>query len=85
MRELPMTTTDPIRLLLSDVDGTLVTSAKELTGASVAAVGRLRGDAGGEPSHRPAVRQIRLLGPGQYRLLFSGHGRSSGLPRKTGA
>jgi len=37
-----MTTTDPIRLLLSDVDGTLVTSAKQLTGASVAAVGRLR-------------------------------------------
>ncbi len=32
----------PVRLMLSDVDGTLVTSDKVLTPASVAAVGRLR-------------------------------------------
>jgi len=37
--------TSPIRLVLSDVDGTLVTSDKSLTDASVAAVARLR-DAG---------------------------------------
>jgi Cof subfamily protein (haloacid dehalogenase superfamily) len=34
---------DPIRLLISDVDGTLVTSDKRLTPASIAAVARLRG------------------------------------------
>ena len=32
----------PIRLLLSDVDGTLVTPDKELTEDSIAAVARLR-------------------------------------------
>ena len=37
--------TRPVRLLVSDVDGTLVTTQKELTAASVAAAARLR-DAG---------------------------------------
>ena len=32
---------DPIRLLLSDIDGTLLTSGKELTNATIAAVQRL--------------------------------------------
>ena len=55
----------PIRLVLSDVDGTLVTSDKVLTDAAVAAVARLR-DAGvafAVTSGRPPRGMAMLIGP----------------------
>lgn len=55
----------PIRLLLSDVDGTLVTPDKELTAASVAAVGRLHeaGVAFAVTSGRPPQGMAMLVEP----------------------
>jgi Cof subfamily protein (haloacid dehalogenase superfamily) len=58
-------TDSPIRLLLSDVDGTLVTSKKELTPASIRAVDRLR-EAGirfAVTSGRPPKGMEMLVGP----------------------
>lgn len=55
----------PIRLVLSDVDGTLVTREKVLTDATVAAVGRLR-EAGvvfAVTSGRPPRGMEMLVGP----------------------
>ena len=55
----------PIRLLISDVDGTLVTPEKELTPASIAAVARL-GEAGvafAVTSGRPPKGMAMLVGP----------------------
>jgi Cof subfamily protein (haloacid dehalogenase superfamily) len=57
--------TSPIRLVVSDVDGTLVTSDKVLTPASVAAVGRLH-EAGirfAVTSGRPPRGMAMLVGP----------------------
>ena len=55
----------PIRLVISDVDGTLVTMEKRLTEASVAAVGRLReaGIAFAVTSGRPPRGMAMLVDP----------------------
>ncbi len=57
--------TSPIRLVVTDVDGTLVTSDKTLTDASVAAVGRLHaaGIRFAVTSGRPPRGMQMLVGP----------------------
>ena len=62
---VPPGVTTPIRLVLSDVDGTLVTSDKTLTDASVAAVARLRaaGVAFAVTSGRPPRGMAMLVEP----------------------
>ncbi len=60
-----MTDKTPIRLLISDVDGTLVTTGKELTPASIAAVARLHeaGIAFAVVSSRPPRGMAMLVEP----------------------
>ncbi|HEY2539709.1 MAG TPA: Cof-type HAD-IIB family hydrolase [Stellaceae bacterium] len=68
-----------ISLVVSDVDGTLVTTDKKLTPAAIAAVGRLH-DAGiafSICSSRPPFGQRMLVGPLRLALPFGGYNGGS--------
>lgn len=68
-----------ISLVVSDVDGTLVTTEKTLTSAAIAAVGRLReaGIAFSICSSRPPFGQRMLIEPLRVSLPFGGYNGGS--------
>jgi len=66
-------------LVVTDVDGTLVTTDKKLTPAAIAAVGRLHeaGIAFSVCSSRPPFGQRMLVGPLRLKLPFGGYNGGS--------
>ena len=68
-----------ISLVVSDIDGTLVTTQKTLTPAAIAAAGRLHeaGIAFSICSSRPPFGQRMLIGPLQLALPFGGYNGGS--------